>query len=368
METYEISRNIELYTKRLSDLKKTINLEELKKIISNDEELIQEPSFYNDIDKSQQVLKRIKKNKNILNTFKMIEINLEDLQCLYDLQKNNEISEIDNNSDVIKVLSSIDNSLSNFEKQMLLNGEYDDCDALMELHPGAGGTEAQDWAAMLLRMYRRYAESHNFDFEIIDYIDGEEAGLKSVTFVVKGENAYGYLKSEHGVHRMVRISPFDAGNRRHTTFAGCIVTPVITDNINIEVKQDDIRVDTYRSTGSGGQYVNKTDSAVRITHLKTGIVVTCQSQRSQLQNREKAMQLLKSKLYQLEEEENNRKLKSINGDNSVNGFGGQIRSYVFHPYSLVKDLRTNYETSDTNGVLDGELDGLIESYMHFNQK
>lgn len=368
MEAYEISRNIELYTKRLTDLKNTINLEELEANIKKDEEISFSPTFYNDIDKSQQVLKRIKKNKNILNTFKNIETYLDDLQCLYDLQKNEEISEADNNNDVTKVIANVNNLLTNFEKQMLLNGEYDDCDALMELHPGAGGTEAQDWAAMLLRMYRRYAEAHNFDFEIVDYIDGEEAGLKSVTFVVKGDNAYGYLKSEHGVHRMVRISPFDAGNRRHTTFAGCIVTPVITENINIEIKQEDIRVDTYRSTGSGGQYVNKTDSAVRITHLKTGIVVTCQSQRSQLQNREKAMQLLKSKLYQLEKEENDRKLKNINGDNSVNGFGGQIRSYVFHPYSLVKDLRTNYETANTDGVLDGDLDGLIESYMHYNQK
>lgn len=368
MENYEISRNIDIFSKRLNDLKDAIDLVGLVKKIESDDDLITSPTFYNDLEKSQMILKRVKKQKDIYNTFKSIEMSLDDLKCLYEMQKNGEVSEEDNHNDVLEIIKETEKELSLFEKQMLLNGEYDDCDALIELHPGAGGTEAQDWSLMLFRMYKRYAESHNYDFEVLDYLDGEEAGIKSVTFVIKGENAYGYLKSEHGVHRLVRISPFDSGARRHTSFAGCTVTPVITENINIDIKPEDIRIDTYRASGAGGQYINKTDSAIRITHLKTGIVVTCQNQRSQIQNREKAMQMLKSKLYQMEKAENDKKLKNITGDNSINGFGSQIRSYVFHPYSLVKDLRTNYETPNAIGVLDGELDGFIDAYLHYNKK
>lgn len=368
MENYEISRNIEIYSKRLIDLKDAVDLVGLVKKIESDDLLIASPTFYEDIEKSHAILKRVKKEKDILETFKSIETLIEDLKCLFLMQKSNEISEADNDEDVCKTIKDIENKLSQFEKQMLLNGEYDDCDAMIELHPGAGGTEAQDWALMLFRMYKRYAESHNYEFEVLDYLDGEEAGIKSVTFVIKGDNAYGYLKSEHGVHRLVRISPFDSGARRHTSFAGCSVTPVITENINIEIKPEDIRIDTYRASGAGGQYINKTDSAIRITHLKTGIVVTCQNQRSQIQNREKALQMLKSKLYKLEKEENDKKLKNITGDNSINGFGSQIRSYVFHPYSMVKDLRTGYETSNAIGVLDGDLDGFLDAYLHYNKK
>lgn len=368
MENYEIFRNIEIFTKRLNDLKVAIDLVGLVKQIESDEALIADPTFYNDLTKSQTILKDVKKHKDIYDTFKSIETKLSDLECYYQMQKSGEVQEDEINNDLVLLIKEIDVNLSKFEEKMLLNGEYDDCDALFELHPGAGGTEAQDWTLMLFRMYKRYAESHDYGFDVLDYLDGEEAGIKSVTFVMKGDYAYGYLKSEHGVHRLVRISPFDSGARRHTSFCGCTVTPVISGDINIEVKPEDIRVDTYRSSGAGGQYVNKTDSAIRITHLKTGIVVTCQNERSQIQNREKAMQMLKSKLYQLEKAENDKRLKDINGDNSINSFGGQIRSYVFHPYSLVKDLRTEYETADTLGIMDGKLDGLIDAFLHYNKK
>lgn len=367
MENYEIFRNIENFSKRLNDLKESIDLVGLVKKIESDDILVASPTFYNDINQSNIILKRIKKQKGIYDSFKLIETHLEELNLLYIMQKSKEVSEDEINGDVLETIKVIEKELSSFEKQMLLNGEYDDCDACIELHPGAGGTEAQDWVLMLFRMYKRYAEAHNFEFEVLDYLDGDEAGIKNVTFVIKGPYAYGYLKSEHGVHRLVRISPFDSGARRHTSFAGCNVIPLITENINIEVKPEDVRIDTYRASGAGGQYINKTDSAIRITHLKTGIVVTCQNQRSQIQNREKAMQMLKSKLYQLEKEANAKKLKDIKGDNSINGFGSQIRSYVFHPYSMVKDLRTNYETANALGVLDGDLDGLIDAYLHYNK-
>lgn len=368
MENYEISKNIESFKKRLLELRKTIDFEKMTNDIDDKQKMTEDPSFYLDIKKTKPILKELKKLTTIRNTFNLISELIDDLECLYTLQKENEISEADNDIEVKNIIENIETKLKEFEIELLLNGEYDDCDAIIELHPGAGGTESQDWALMLFRMYTRYASAHGFECEVVDYQDGEEAGIKSVSFVLKGDNAYGYLKSEHGVHRLVRISPFDSGARRHTSFAGCSVTPLVEDDINIDVRPEDVRVDTYRATGSGGQYVNKTDSAIRITHLKTGVVVTCQSQRNQLLNREKAMQLLKSKLYQLEKEQNEKKIKDISGDSSINGFGGQIRSYVFHPYSLVKDLRTGYETSNSNAVLDGDLDGLINAYLHLQKK
>jgi peptide chain release factor 2 len=246
---------------------------------------------------------------------------------------------------------------------MLLNKEYDHCDAIIELHPGAGGTEAQDWAEMIFRMYRRYAEAHNFEFEVVDYLDGDEAGIKSVTFIVHGVNAYGYLKSERGVHRLVRISPFDSNARRHTSFCSCTVIPSVDMDVNIEIKPEDIKVDTYRASGAGGQHVNKTDSAIRITHFKTGIVVTCQNERSQIQNKEQDMKVLKNKLLLKKLEEQSQELNAIKGNKMNIEFGSQIRSYVMHPYSMVKDHRTNVETSNVDKVLDGELDMFINEYL-----
>lgn len=368
MENYEIIKNIDLFSTRLIELKNASDLDGLVKKIEENEKAIASPSFYDDMKNAQKLLKQLKKDQEIAKTFKIIETDIEDLKVLFDMQKSNEVDATDIHDDFVELIKKIENTLGPLEERLLLSGQYDDSDALVELHPGAGGTESMDWASMLFRMYKRYSESNGFDFEVIDYLEGEEAGIKSVSFVIKGDMAYGKMKSEHGVHRLVRISPFDSGARRHTSFCGCIVTPVITDTIEIDIKPDDIRVDTYRASGAGGQYINKTDSAIRITHLKTGIVVTCQSQRNQIQNREKAMEILKAKLYQKEQEEKENKIKSISGDTTVNGFGGQIRSYVFHPYSLVKDLRTEYETANVLGVMDGDINSFINAYLKWNAK
>jgi peptide chain release factor 2 len=245
----------------------------------------------------------------------------------------------------------------------LLDGEYDKNDAILELHAGAGGTEACDWVSMLLRMYTRWAEKKGYKVNVVDYLEGEEAGVKSVTLEINGPNAYGYLKSEKGIHRLVRISPFDASGRRHTSFASCYVLPQISEDIQIEIRPEDLKIDTYRSTGAGGQHVNTTDSAVRITHLPTGIVVQCQNERSQIQNRERAMQMLRAKLYEKQQQERMEAIEGIGGEKKEIGWGSQIRSYVFHPYNLVKDHRTNEETGNTGAVMDGEIDQFINAYL-----
>ena len=255
------------------------------------------------------------------------------------------------------------NQLNEFELQLLLSEPYDKNNAILELHPGAGGTESQDWASMLLRMYTRWAERKGFKVETMDYLPGDEAGVKSVTLLIKGHNAYGYLKAEKGVHRLVRISPFDSSGRRHTSFVSCEVMPEIDDTVEIEISTEDLKIDTYRASGAGGQHINTTDSAVRITHLPTNTVVTCQSERSQIKNREQAMKMMKAKLYQLKIEEQEKELAEIRGEQKDIGWGSQIRSYVFHPYSMVKDHRTNYEIGNTNSVMDGDLDGFINAYL-----
>lgn len=368
MENYEIIKNIEMFSTRLCELKNAANLDGLVKQIEENEKTIASPSFYENMKNAQKMLKQMKKDQEIVKAFKDIETDIEDLKVLYDMQKSGEVEANEIHNDFLELIKKIENTLSPLEERLLLSGPYDDCDALVELHPGAGGTESMDWASMLFRMYKRFSENNDFEFEVLDYLEGEEAGIKSVSFVIKGDMAYGKMKGEHGVHRLVRISPFDSGARRHTSFCGCMITPVITDTIEIDIKPDDIRIDTYRASGAGGQHINKTDSAIRITHLKTGIVVTCQNQRSQIQNRERAMEILKAKLYKIEQEEKDNKLKSISGDTADNGFGGQIRSYVFHPYSLVKDLRTEYETANVLAVMDGEINGFINAYLKWNAK
>lgn len=260
-------------------------------------------------------------------------------------------------------LAGFISDVNDFELQMLLSESYDANNAILELHPGAGGTESQDWASMLLRMYQRFAEDKEFKVETLDYQPGDEAGVKSVTLLIKGHNAYGYLKAEKGVHRLVRISPFDSSGRRHTSFVSCDVTPEMTDDVDIEIRSEDIKVDTYRASGAGGQHVNTTDSAVRITHLPTNTIVTCQNERSQIKNREAAMKMLKSKLYQLEIERQQQELDDIRGEQKEIGWGSQIRSYVFHPYSMVKDHRTNVETGNTQAVMDGDLSVFIDAYL-----
>jgi len=265
--------------------------------------------------------------------------------------------------DVTKNYKKQEKDLEKLELETLFSGKYDSNNAIVTIHPGAGGTESQDWAEMLYRMYTRWATKNEYEVKELDYLEGEEAGLKSVTFEIIGENAYGYMKSEKGVHRLVRISPFDAGGRRHTSFASVEVLPEITDDIEININPDDLRVDTYRASGAGGQHINKTSSAVRITHIPTNTVVACQSERSQIQNRETAMRMLKSKLLDLKEQEQKEKIEDLKGEQKDIAWGSQIRSYVFCPYTMVKDHRTNYEVGNVAGVMDGDLDGFMESYL-----
>jgi len=318
-----------------------------------------DPSFYNDMITAQKVLKRVKITKNNLDSFNKLKEEIEELQFYFEYHK----SEQNVMKEIVDLINKIEIKLNDFEIKILLSKEYDDFDAIVELRPGAGGTESQDWVEMLFRMYSRYIEKRGFQMEINDYQEGDEAGIKSVTFSITGDKVYGYLKSEHGVHRLVRISPFDSNARRHTSFASCVVTPIIAKAVNIEIKPEDIRIDTFRASGHGGQGVNTTDSAVRITHLKTGLVISCQNERSQIQNKETALTILKSKLYQLEIEEHEKKMRDISGEPLLNRFGGQIRSYVFHPYSQVKDLRTNYEVTNAGAVMDGDIQGFIDAYL-----
>lgn len=311
------------------------------------------PDFWNR-DDSSLILKEIGDYKKEINSIEILKEDLSSYRELISLDPSyiNEIS-----------FDDIETIINELELNTKLSLKYDKNNAILELHSGAGGTEACDWVSMLFRMYTRWCERHGYKYEIIDKLDGEEAGLKKVSILVKGLNAYGYLRSERGVHRLVRISPFDSNKRRHTSFASVEVTPEIDDSTNIVIKDEDIRVDVYRSTGAGGQGVNTTDSAVRITHLKTGIVVTCQNERSQLKNKELAMKVLKAKLIQLEEEKKQEEKNKQLGMQSDINFGSQIRSYVMHPYSMVKDHRTNYETSDVSKVMDGYIDEFIEEYL-----
>lgn len=311
-----------------------------------------------------KVLSQIKQIKSKVEQYRKIEqeiINLQDLTELANMENDEDVAK-----DILKSTSNLENEIEKLQLETLLSGKYDKNNAILTLHPGAGGTESQDWAEMLYRMYTRWAAKNGYEVKELDYLEGDEAGIKSVTFEIVGENAYGYMKSEMGVHRLVRISPFDAGGRRHTSFASLEVLPEITDDIQIEINQDDLRVDTYRASGAGGQHINKTSSAVRITHIPTNIVVACQSERSQIQNRETAMRMLKSKLLNLKEQEQKDTIDELKGEQKDIAWGSQIRSYVFCPYTLVKDHRTNYEVGNVESVMDGNIDGFIESYLKMN--
>ena len=320
------------------------------------------PNFWDDTKKSEKVISELNELKGIIN--KVLELKNKittNLELLNELKSNDDKELLDL---IEKEQNEINSILEDLNIEILLNGPYDKGNAILELHSGAGGTEACDWVEMLFRMYNKWCNKKNYKFEIIDKQDGDEAGIKSVSVIIKGINAYGYLKCEKGVHRLVRISPFDSNSRRHTSFASVDVTPLFEQNdIDIKIDDQDIRVDVYRSSGCGGQGVNTTDSAVRITHLPTKIVVTCQNERSQIQNKERAMEVLKNKLYQLELEKKNEELKKIKGENSNIEFGSQIRSYVMHPYSLVKDNRTNIETSNVSKVMDGDIDLFINGVL-----
>ncbi len=326
---------------------------------------MEDPNFWNDRRRSEEIINEVNAITSILDGFSSLK---EDIETYLEMAK---IVLPDDKETLLLLESEIDSvqkRLDDIEIKVLLNGEYDKNDAIMEIHSGAGGTEACDWADMIYRMYTRWATSKNYKIEVLDRQDGLEVGIKSLTMLIKGPFAYGYLKNENGIHRLVRISPFDSNARRHTSFASAIVSPKVDKEVNIDIDDKDLRIDVYRSTGAGGQGVNTTDSAVRITHLPTKIVVTCQNERSQIQNKEKCMEILKSKLLQLELEKKKQELDSIKGEKQDINFGSQIRSYVMHPYSMVKDHRTNTETSNVSKVLDGEIDLFIEDNLKGKRK
>lgn len=333
----------------------------LEKRLQELEEQTSKQEFWEDTENTKKVLSEIKKIKSKFLKYKQIEKEINNLLELSELVKLEYDDEIAN--DIIKNTKKEQKNLEKLELETLLSEKYDSNNAIITIHPGAGGTESQDWAEMLYRMYTRWATKNEYEVKELDYLEGEEAGIKSVTFEIIGQNAYGYMKSEKGVHRLVRISPFDSGGRRHTSFASVEVLPEITEDIEININPDDLRVDTYRASGAGGQHINKTSSAVRITHIPTNTVVACQSERSQIQNRETAMKMLKSKLFDLKEQEHKEKIEDLKGEQRDIAWGSQIRSYVFCPYTMVKDHRTNYEVGNVQGVMDGDLDEFMESYL-----
>lgn len=342
------------------------DIPKLEKDLSILEKQTLNQEFWNDSKNSSKVLQNIKiiKNKKDKYTKLITEIsNLIEMNELLQLEEDELLAK-----DLIKNTTSLETDIDNLEIETLLSDKYDINNAIVTIHPGAGGTESQDWAEMLYRMYNRWANDNGYAIKELDYLDGDEAGLKSVTFLISGDYAYGYMKSEKGVHRLVRISPFDAGGRRHTSFASVEILPEITEDIEIDINQDDLRIDTYRASGAGGQHINKTSSAVRITHIPTNTVVACQTERSQIQNRETAMKMLKSKLLNLKEQEHKEKIEDLKGDQKDIAWGSQIRSYVFCPYTLVKDHRTNYEVGNVQGVMDGDLNEFMRAYLKSLQK
>lgn len=319
------------------------------------------PDFWDDNDRAQKIIGELNAIKSVVDQFQALNTEYEDIEVMRELAEEEQDDGMA--AEITESVTSLVHKLESYELQLLLNQPYDRLNAYLELHPGAGGTESQDWAELLLRMYRRWAEKHDFKVDIVDYLPGDEAGIKSVTLHIKGYNAYGYLKAEKGVHRLVRISPFDASGRRHTSFVSCDVMPEIDNDVDIEIRPEDLSVDTYRASGAGGQHINKTESAIRITHVPSGIVVACQTERSQIQNRERAMNMLRSKLYERKIEEQQKQLAEIRGEQMDIAWGSQIRSYVFHPYSMVKDHRTNAETGNIGAVMDGDIDFLIDAYL-----
>lgn len=325
------------------------------------DEVMGQPDFWNNQEQAQGTISEVNVLKSDVDRMKSLQSQYDDLQVMLELAR--EEADEDLVKEAVQGVKSLRTQINDFELELLLNERYDKNNAIIELHPGAGGTESQDWAEMLLRMYTRWAEARDFKVETLDYLPGDEAGIKSVTLLIKGYNAYGYLKTEKGVHRLVRISPFDTSGRRHTSFASCDVMPEIEDDEVLEIRTEDLKIDTYRSGGAGGQHVNTTDSAVRITHLPSGVVVTCQSERSQIKNRAQAMKVLKGRLYEKQIEEQQKELSEIKGEQKDISWGSQIRSYVFHPYSMVKDHRTNLEIGNVKAVMDGDIDPFINAFL-----
>ena len=358
METKEIERKLNEYKSFLKDLYIKLEIDKKDNRIKELENIMNDSSFWNDQNKAKDVLSELKSLKDVFNKYNELNSLVNTTYEMLLICENDNDLEMINNE-----LKDIEQKIESIKLFALLNGEFDSSNAYIEIHSGAGGTESNDWTNMILRMYERYFEKNNYEYEIISMAEGEEVGIKGCTLLVKGNYAFGYLKGETGVHRLVRISPFDSNSRRHTSFASVLVTPEIKNNIDIEIKDSDLRIDVYRSSGCGGQGVNTTDSAVRITHIPTGIVTSSQVERSQLRNKEIAMDMLKNKLYVMKMNEFNDKLKDLIGDVMDVNFGSAIRSYVMCPYTLVKDTRTNYETSNVDDVLDGEINDFLEAYL-----
>ena len=359
MQKSELKIEFKDLTKLYEEVLSMTDLEGLTSEIKKLDQLTCDQDFWSDSSKAQVIVKELKILKNKESAIVNLNSLYEELQIVYEFI----LLEEDMEDEFISLGNQLKEKADKLSIDLLLVDENDKLNAIIEIHPGAGGTESQDWAEMLFRMYKRYGENENYDFELLDYQNGEEAGLKSVTFTLRGDHAYGYLKAENGVHRLVRISPFDSGGRRHTSFAGVIVIPEIDDSIDVEINEKDLKIDTFRSSGAGGQSVNTTDSAVRITHLPTKLVVNVQNERSQFKNRDKAMQILKAKLYQLELKKKKEEISNYRSDNSLISFGSQIRSYVMHPYSMVKDHRTNIQVGSVQAVLDGKITNFIYGYL-----
>lgn len=337
------------------------DLEAMEVDIAEYDEQMSDPSFWNDQQKAQKIIDEANSIKSTYQSFQSLADQVEEYEIMMGMLEEEQDADI--RGELEEGVQTLQSDVEAFELEMLLSEPYDNNNAILEIHPGAGGTESQDWGEMLYRMYTRWFDKKGFSYEVLDYQNGEEAGIKSATLLVKGQHAYGLLKAEKGVHRLVRISPFDSSGRRHTSFVSIDIAPEINEDIDIEINPDDIRVDTYRASGAGGQHINKTESAVRITHKETGLVAASQAGRSQLANKEQAMNMLKAKLYQKELDEKAQQMAAIKGEQKEIGWGSQIRSYVFHPYSMVKDHRTNVESGNTDAVMDGEIDQFIEAYL-----
>lgn len=358
MEKYEINKYMKSFEKKVQDLYEALHIKESSEMVSKLSAEMLAEDFWSDSNRAQSIISKLNDNRGRVDSYESAKKGLSDLADLI------EISELEDDLDAIDdEILNFDKKLDELETQTIFSGEYDTCNAILELHPGAGGTESMDWALMLYRMYLRYADKKNWKTKVLDYQAGEEAGVKSASILITGPLAYGYLKAERGVHRLVRISPFDTNKRRHTSFVSIDVTPQIDNNSEIELKQEEIKIDVFHSSGAGGQSVNTTDSAVRVTHIPTGIVVTCQNERSQIQNREFALNILKSKLLNLELKKREETLRAEKGEQRGIDFGSQIRSYVFHPYNMVKDHRTQHETGNISAVMDGDIDEFIISYL-----
>jgi peptide chain release factor 2 len=355
----ELKKTANQFSEDIEKINLSIDINKTKEELKNLEAQTLSPDFWRDNEKAQKVISQINELKDLVSDYTRLMDIYETVELTIELLQESEKVDL---KEIEKLIHEFEKLNQSYGLKLLLNEPYDKFNAIIEFHPGAGGTESQDWAEMLFRMYKRYCDKQGYDFKILDYLDGEEAGIKSATVLVTGKYAYGYLKAESGVHRLVRISPFDSSGRRHTSFASVKVYPEIDDSIEIEIDENDLRIDTYRSSGKGGQGVNTTDSAIRITHLPTNIVVTCQNERSQIQNRETALKVLKGKLYNLELEKKQEEIAQFH-DGKLNAFGSQIRSYVFHPYTMVKDHRTSFETGNGDRVLDGDLDDFIFAYL-----